>query len=317
MASLRLIWVFLFWQVITGYAITTTTKYYQFTVEERLRNITVDGGFSRISSPGELTYWQRKLNDALPSVMVLCGVHARELFTTEICADWINQLAVSPPLKANWLIIPIVNPSGSERVRAALRSHLTGERKNHPDLCLRTNANGVDLNRNWPHKPLTNNKSTHSSEEYPGYRSLSEQETQFIKQLITDFHPDIIIDVHAGAFALLTPYDYTTLEPSTHNQILRLANKLRFNMSREMDFGRAAKMLYVAYGTLQDYAYDELAVKFPFTVEVYVNSAIDESKSPVDCFSFFNPTKRSTMQEYILEWQKMLYNILSVRLEDF
>ncbi|WP_346858331.1 DUF2817 domain-containing protein [uncultured Draconibacterium sp.] len=73
------------------------------------------------------------------------------------------------------LFIPCLNPWGKERDN-------------------RTNANGVDLNRNYPTK---NWKITEKDENYSGYSPGSEAETKFMIELLDKVKPDIILTLHA------------------------------------------------------------------------------------------------------------------------
>ena len=73
------------------------------------------------------------------------------------------------------LFIPCLNPDGLQ-------------------LGKRTNANGVDLNRNFPTK---NWKLTEKNEFFGGISAGSEIETQFLKDTIDEFKPELILTLHA------------------------------------------------------------------------------------------------------------------------
>jgi hypothetical protein len=69
----------------------------------------------------------------------------------------------------------------------------------------RTNANGVDLNRNFTTPgsdtgaalAYWRDKTRENSRRYPGPYPLSEPETVWLFQEIRDFQPDVVISVHA------------------------------------------------------------------------------------------------------------------------
>jgi len=60
--------------------------------------------------------------------------------------------------------------------------------------CIRTNQNGVDLNRNFPTK---NWELTEKNEFYGGKAPASEKETRFVIELIEKYQPETILTLHA------------------------------------------------------------------------------------------------------------------------
>lgn len=78
-----------------------------------------------------------------PEVSVLlAGIHAMEWIGVEVGLALLAELVADPPKDRVVRVHPLVNPDGYARVEAELRS---GKRR-----FTRTNARGVDLNRNWP-----------------------------------------------------------------------------------------------------------------------------------------------------------------------
>ncbi|MES2091532.1 MAG: M14 family zinc carboxypeptidase, partial [Pseudomonadota bacterium] len=78
--------------------------------------------------------FQRDVVSSHPTlrVLVIGGVHGDELSSTSVVLHWV-QAALQTPSNIHWRFVPLMNPDGM------FLSHPT-----------RTNAHGVDLNRNFP-----------------------------------------------------------------------------------------------------------------------------------------------------------------------
>ena len=122
-------------------------------------------------------------------VLLLGGVHGDEYSSISIIFKW---LALFSPTalegEFHWRFAPLVNPDGL----------LDGKQAN------RQNANGVDLNRNFPSEDWNDTavaywqESTGSNPRlFPGSNAASEPEVQWIVEQIVDFQPDVIVSVHA------------------------------------------------------------------------------------------------------------------------
>ncbi|MAZ48136.1 MAG: hypothetical protein CME65_06215 [Halobacteriovoraceae bacterium] len=145
------------------------------------------------------------------TTMILCGVHGDEITPIKFCYDLLNDLKNKPEITGDNLVViaPIVAPD------SFFRSQPT-----------RTNARGVDANRNfptkdWDEKALKLWKHRYSSDKrrYPGKKAMSEQETYFQVNLINRYKPSKIISVHAP----LTLIDYDGPDHTEHagaNQLL-------------------------------------------------------------------------------------------------
>lgn len=87
-----------------------------------------------------------------------------------------EYLSTSAENKNNLLFIPCLNPDGMA-------------------INKRQNANGIDLNRNFPTKNWA--KVDKTSEYYGGENFASEIETKFVMETLAEFSPDIILTLHA------------------------------------------------------------------------------------------------------------------------
>ncbi len=88
---------------------------------------------------------------------------------------------IDTAIKSNLLFIPCLNPDGMQ-------------------LGTRTNANGVDLNRNFPTKNWgedTSQAGDNPADYFGGKSGGSEIETQFVIDVIEKYKPELIITLHA------------------------------------------------------------------------------------------------------------------------
>ena len=120
-------------------------------------------------------------------VLLLGGIHGDELTSVGSVFYWMSELSQKGRNLGDWRIVPLVNPDGFFN-----------------DTPTRTNANGVDLNRNlptpnWHHLAIDywRKFAQRSERKFPGRNPASEPESQWLIQEIDFLKPDIIITVHA------------------------------------------------------------------------------------------------------------------------
>ncbi len=120
-------------------------------------------------------------------ILMLGGIHGDEYSSVTIMFKWMQILDKYHSGLFHWKVAPLINPDGLLQKKSK-----------------RVNANGVDLNRNFPNNVSRNasldywKKRAYSDpRRYPGKSPGSEPETQWIVALINDFKPDAIVVVHA------------------------------------------------------------------------------------------------------------------------
>jgi len=121
-------------------------------------------------------------------ILLVGGTHGDELSSISIVFKWMHTLEKHHSGLFHWRINPLMNPDGALR---------PGQR--------RTNANGVDLNRNFATPGSYNgaaldywrNRTYENKRRYPGPYPLSEPETNWLSEEIDNFKPDVVISVHA------------------------------------------------------------------------------------------------------------------------
>ena len=138
------------------------------------------------------TLWTRDIKpvNATLRVLVIGGIHGDEMSSASLALQWIQlaeQAPVDMPQAVYWRFIPALNPDGLF---------------NRPPR--RVNANGVDLNRNFP-TPNWDRDATvywakrtgNDPRRYPGVKPLSEPESQFLQEEMQRFKPQLIVSIHA------------------------------------------------------------------------------------------------------------------------
>ena len=123
-------------------------------------------------------------------VLVVGAIHGDEPSSASLALHWIRlaeQIPSDMPQVVHWRFIPALNPDGlfSQPPR-------------------RVNANGVDLNRNFPTpnwardaNPYWETRTGKDPRRYPGTQALSEPESRFLTDEMQRFKPQLIVSIHA------------------------------------------------------------------------------------------------------------------------
>jgi hypothetical protein len=116
-------------------------------------------------------------------IMVISLIHGDETHAGSLGRFWMERLEKIDP-RNSWRVIPVANPDGVKKKT-------------------RNNANGVDINRNFPTVDWTADavkfweKYAHkSNRKFPGYSAGSESETQCIMKHLEEYKPDFVISIH-------------------------------------------------------------------------------------------------------------------------
>lgn len=118
------------------------------------------------------------------TLVVLGGIHTgNEAETVDLVMELLEEFSAQPgliPGRTRIVFIPNSNPDGY-----ASES--------------RTNANGVDLNRNWPSADWAEVAMHGDAEVFGGEAPLSEPETDSLFTFLRDLEPDFILSFHGYA----------------------------------------------------------------------------------------------------------------------
>ncbi|MFD2450355.1 M14 family zinc carboxypeptidase [Ideonella paludis] len=120
-------------------------------------------------------------------MLVLGGIHGDEMASVNLVFNWLERSVKSNNAPIHWRVVPLVNPDGLLRKPAT-----------------RTNARGVDLNRNFPTADWATNARSYwisrtgkDPRRYPGPAAMSEPETRWVQRQLEQFKPNLIVSVHA------------------------------------------------------------------------------------------------------------------------
>ena len=138
-------------------------------------------------------------------VLVVGGIHGDEMSSSALVLHWIALAGQAPAdiqMPVHWRFVPALNPDGLFARPAR-----------------RTNANGVDLNRNFPTPNWARDariywekRTRKDPRRWPGNKPLSEPESRFLVAQMDSFKPNLIVSVHAPYGVL--DFDGPSVPPS-------------------------------------------------------------------------------------------------------
>lgn len=112
--------------------------------------------------------------------IIIGGIHGVEPQSADVCEMYIDEIKDKPfPDDCFLVIIPCINPDGMK-------------------LNTRGNANGVDLNRNFPSSCWNSVPTANNNSYYPGVKPASEPETKIIVELLNKYNLKKIIAIHTN-----------------------------------------------------------------------------------------------------------------------
>ncbi|MBQ0936679.1 M14 family zinc carboxypeptidase [Ideonella paludis] len=167
------------------------------TIAERLTALPLHQCLNTGLQPGDgrsvrgIPLWFRDIKPASGAprlrVLVLGGIHGDEMASVNLVFNWLERSVKSNNAPIHWRVVPLVNPDGLLRKPAT-----------------RTNARGVDLNRNFPTADWATNARSYwisrtgkDPRRYPGPAAMSEPETRWVQRQLEQFKPNLIVSVHA------------------------------------------------------------------------------------------------------------------------
>jgi hypothetical protein len=163
-----------------------------------------------------------------PALLALFGEHAEEHDTVSIAIDLVRRLAAHPPLAADLVVVPMLNPDAADL-------DLSGR---VPPFTARRNLRDVNLNRNWGYawdRPPF---------DHAGAKPFSEPETLAVRELVAH-HPEItaLVDFHSGLAPfsqgqVLIPFayaDHEALAPEERARLQGIGDRLAAELTDRTD----------------------------------------------------------------------------------
>ncbi len=160
--------------------------------------------------------------------VVIAGIHPIEWIGIESALNLAEEQALDPCNDRRVCFFPLVNPDGFRKVEANLRA---GKRR-----WVRSNENGVDLNRNWPthFKYKRGLVAGHNSS---GSAALSEPEIAAIVHTLDAMVAagdsiDIALSLHSIGKMILMPWGGLWASPQAREQHVQAAKDVRSRLGR-------------------------------------------------------------------------------------
>jgi hypothetical protein len=224
-------------------------------------------------------------SDATGSILIVAGEHVRERITTEI---------------AFALLAGLCNGGGGGAASIVTIVPRLNEPFATANDCTRKNANGVDLNRNYPYR-FEEASSDAAAPDYRGPGPLSEAESKLVYGLLDRLRPTQYVSLHSGEFAAYVPWD-SEREPD--HARLRGGSRATLNCVQRLcprcaTGSAGALSSYLAFGTASDTAVAVFYVPRVFTLEVYGN---ETAAATGDCFAMFNPETGERFTQLVDQW---------------
>ncbi|GIX97220.1 carboxypeptidase A2 [Caerostris extrusa] len=217
-----------------------------------------------------------------PMVWIQSGMHAREQIGPAVATYLASKIAAlcrkrgatrKLIQKFDWYILPILNPDGYEYAQNYDRLWRKTRSRQIFTKCV-----GVDPNRNFGFQFGDENNGSSSepcSNNYAGYRPLSEPETRAVVVYMTNIVRDrmeLFLDFHSFSQKWLTPYGYTITLPQHYEEqvyLARIATKAiqKYNGTK-YTIGTSSHSLYPVNGGARDWAYHVMLGTHSYVVEL-------------------------------------------------
>lgn len=160
--------------------------------------------------------------------VVIAGIHPIEWIGIETALNLAEENALNPCTDRRVCFFPLTNPDGFRKVEANIRA---GKRR-----WVRSNENGVDLNRNWP-THFKKKRGLIAGHNCSGDAALSEPEVSAIVQTLDAMVAsgdtiDFALSLHSIGKMILMPWGGVWRAPEARERHLQVARELRPRLGR-------------------------------------------------------------------------------------
>jgi len=218
---------------------------------------------------------------SLPMIFLHCTIHAREWITTTTCLWIIDNLLNTDEghdllQKFQFHVVPILNVDGYEYAHNSERMWRKNRATNPGSSCV-----GTDLNRNYAYAFGGGGSSPNPcADTYRGPTAFSAPETSsqnnYLRPYMNSGLLRAFVDIHAYGGQWMSPWGYTTTLPPDFDEMLismqSIQTAVRSVNGRTYQIGSSARVIYIAAGGSDDWAYGDGGVVHSFTVECYGSS---------------------------------------------
>jgi hypothetical protein len=231
-------------------------------------------------------------SDASRVSVVLGGIHPIEWIGVEVAHGLLARIAACPPIDRRILVVPLVNPDGYQRVELDLRS---GKRR-----WRRTNANGVDLNRNWPTHFAPRGRLGKLMRGYSksGPAALSEPETANVVAMLDDVarsaRLDRAVSLHSIGRMILVPYGGVWRRPANHAATMRAARRVQAAIRTRYTIRQTARWVPGAFarGMELDHLHDAYGATALLVECTYGGASVRAPRRSLHPFRIYNPRNK-------------------------
>ena len=230
--------------------------------------------------------------EGAPVVLLTALIHGNEWIGGRALFGLAQELMLSRKTEAlrsevRLAMVPVVNPDAYAANAAKLLRGAPTVR--------RTNAKGVDLNRNFPRvervwslSPLSGSRFTWSPY-YSGEEPLCEPESRAVAALAKELKPFLALGFHSAGGLLLFPWGYTRKKNPRVREYEALGRTLTTHQLEPRYRARQAFSFYRTVGDLDDWLDSELGT-LAMTVEVSrLDRRLLHPRRLLNPFSWMNP----------------------------